>query len=309
MLRSFLQRSVFSKSTCSVRAVQKQTVTRRLYSGQSPSQPSGTPSVPAMLAVASMGFAAYYTLVQSRQGQLLIRMPCLALPRQETNVKGGSVEAAPEKTPETVAPIPAFSEDEVTVVFVLGGPGAGKGTQCENLKKDYGFVHLSAGDLLREEQKRPGSKYGELINHYIREGLIVPMEVTIALLQQAMTEAMANQQGNRFLIDGFPRKMDQAVKFEEVVVPSKMVLYFECPEEVMLKRLMKRGESSGRVDDNIESIKKRFGVFKNTSFPVIEAFSKQNKVQKVVTCDQSVQEVYAEVRKIFDTLFSNEVKK
>jgi UMP-CMP kinase len=74
--------------------------------------------------------------------------------------------------------------------------------------------------LLRAEQKREGSKYGEMINNYIREGLIVPMEVTIALLEQAMKEAMAEGKGNRFLIDGFPRKLDQAIKFEEVVVPS-----------------------------------------------------------------------------------------
>lgn len=134
---------------------------------------------------------------------------------------------------------------------------------------------------MRAEQKREGSKYGELINHYIREGLIVPMEVTIALLEQAMKEAMAEGKAKRFLIDGFPRKMDQAVKFEEVVVPSKLVLFFECPEEVMLKRLLKRGESSGRVDDNIESIKKRFNVFTETSMPVIDAFEKQNKVKKV----------------------------
>lgn len=65
------------------------------------------------------------------------------------------------------------------------------------------------------------------------------------------------------------------------VVPSKVVLYFECPEEVMLKRLLKRGESSGRIDDNIDSIKKRFTVFRETSYPVIEFYEKQNKVQKV----------------------------
>lgn len=107
------------------------------------------------------------------------------------------------------------------------------------------------------------------------------MEVTIALLEQAMNEAIAQGKEKRFLIDGFPRKMDQAVKFEEVVVPSKLVLYFECPEEVMLKRLLKRGESSGRVDDNIDSIRKRFTVFIETSLPVIEAFEKENKVKKV----------------------------
>lgn len=139
-----------------------------------------------------------------------------------------------------------------------------------------------AGDLLRAEQKREGSKYGEMIKNYIREGLIVPMEVTIALLEQAMKEAIAEGKGNRFLIDGFPRKLDQAIKFEEVVVPSKFVLYFECPEQVMLQRLLKRGESSGRIDDNIESIKKRFVIFKDTSMPVIEEFEKQNKVKKVI---------------------------
>lgn len=78
-------------------------------------------------------------------------------------------------------------------------------------------MNTLAGDLLREEQQRPGSKYGELIKHYIREGLIVPMEVTIALLENAMREAMEKSKATRFLIDGFPRKMDQALKFEEVV--------------------------------------------------------------------------------------------
>ena len=72
---------------------------------------------------------------------------------------------------------PAFKSEEVTVIFVLGGPGAGKGTQCEKLVTQHNFVHLSAGDLLRAEQKREGSTYGDLIAQYIREGEIVPMEV------------------------------------------------------------------------------------------------------------------------------------
>ena len=72
--------------------------------------------------------------------------------------------------------------DDVTVIFVLGGPGAGKGTQCSKLAQDFGFVHLSAGDLLRAERERHGSPFGELINTYIAEGQIVPMEITIALI-------------------------------------------------------------------------------------------------------------------------------
>ncbi|KAK4521293.1 uncharacterized protein ATC70_011907 [Mucor velutinosus] len=192
-----------------------------------------------------------------------------------------------------------FDPNDVTVVFVLGGPGAGKGTQCENIKRDYDFVHLSAGDLLREEQKREGSKYGELIQNYIRDGLIVPMEVTIALLENAMKESIEKDNKTRFLIDGFPRKMDQADKFEETVVESKFVLYFTCSEETLLERLLKRGQTSGRVDDNIESIKKRFRVFKETSFPVIEAFEKKNKVRQI-NSEQTVKEVYNEVKKVFD---------
>ncbi|KAG0249898.1 hypothetical protein BG011_008839 [Mortierella polycephala] len=188
---------------------------------------------------------------------------------------------------------------DATVIFVLGGPGAGKGTQCANLVRDFGFVHLSAGDLLRAEQERPGSEYGELIKTYIREGKIVPMEVTIALLENEM---LASGQ-TRFLIDGFPRKMDQAMKFEETVVPSKFTLYFECPEEVMLKRLMKRGETSGRADDNIESIKKRFRVFTQTSYPVIEHYGKSGKVH-TVSCVDSPEDVYAKVKDIFNKLFN-----
>jgi UMP-CMP kinase len=156
--------------------------------------------------------------------------------------------------------------------------------------------------LLRAEQQREGSKYGEMIKHYIREGLIVPMEVTIALLEQAMKEAITEGKGSRFLIDGFPRKMDQAIKFEQVVVPARLTLYFECPEEVMLKRLLKRGESSGRIDDNIDSIKKRFVVFTETSMPVIEMYEKENKVRKI-TCDQPVDQVYSHVKGIFNELF------
>lgn len=125
----------------------------------------------------------------------------------------------------------------------------GKGTQCENLVRDYGFVHLSgthertkgscnsrgllmhallslAGDLLRAEQDREGSEFGELIKKNIREGTIVPMEVTIKLLENAIKDALDKPRPyevgwedgrGRFLVDGFPRKMDQAVKFDEDV--------------------------------------------------------------------------------------------
>jgi UMP-CMP kinase len=188
-----------------------------------------------------------------------------------------------------------WSSDDVTVIFVLGGPGAGKGTQCVKLVSDYGFKHLSAGDLLREEQDRAGSEFGEMIKTYIKEGTIVPMEVTIQLLENAMKTAMDTENKKMFLIDGFPRKLDQAHAFERSVVPSKFTLFFNCSEEVMLKRLLVRGETSGRADDNIESIKKRFRVFVETSMPVVDEFASQNRVIKV-DAEQSPDEVYRDVQ-------------
>ncbi|CAH1761613.1 21597_t:CDS:2 [Entrophospora sp. SA101] len=167
--------------------------------------------------------------------------------------------------------------DKIFLAFVLGGPGSGKGTQCAKLVEDFGFVHLSAGDLLREERDREGSQYGEEINKCMKEGLIVRMEITIALLEKAIIM----NESDRFLIDGFPRKMDQALQFEKDVCVPTCVLFFDCPEEVMLERLLKRAETSGRVDDNIDSIKKRFKTFVETSYPVVEHYKTLNKVYSV----------------------------
>ncbi|EOD45699.1 adenylate kinase [Neofusicoccum parvum] len=190
---------------------------------------------------------------------------------------------------------PSFDPSEVTVLFVLGGPGAGKGTQCSNLVRDYTFKHLSAGDLLREEQERPGSEFGEMIKEYIREGKIVPMEVTIQLLENAMKEAMDKESKKKFLIDGFPRKLDQAHAFENSVCPAKFTLFFDCPEDVMEERLLNRGKTSGRSDDNMESIRKRFKTFIETSMPVVDEFESQGRVVKV-DATKAPTEVYEVVK-------------
>ena len=162
--------------------------------------------------------------------------------------------------------------------------------------EEFGFTHLSAGDLLRAERDT-GSEVAELINNYIREGLIVPKEITIGLLKTAM-EKSANSAG--YLIDGFPRALDQWTAFEDTVVPAKYGLYFVCSEEELERRLLERGKTSGRVDDNIESIKKRFKTFQDTSLPVIEGLREQGRLQEV---DSSlpVDEVYASVRDFFTT--------
>ncbi|KAI8854164.1 adenylate kinase-domain-containing protein [Chytridium lagenaria] len=156
------------------------------------------------------------------------------------------------------------------IIFVLGGPGCGKGTQCVRLAKDFNLMHLSAGDLLRAEVAS-GSDRAKELDALMKEGKIVPMEITINLLQEAM-DRDTNSSG--FLIDGFPRQLDQAKAFESSVAPCRLVLFFDCPEDILEHRLLKRGETSGRADDNIVTIKKRFKTFVDTSMPVVEYFRK-----------------------------------
>jgi len=194
-------------------------------------------------------------------------------------------------------------DSKVTVIFVLGGPGAGKGTQCARLVQDFGFCHLSAGDLLRAEQHREGSEYGQLIQTCIKEGTIVPMEVTVKLLKNAMAAALAEHRSGegwadgrgRFLIDGFPRKMDQAEMFEHDVAKATAILFFSTTEEVLLQRLLERGKTSGREDDNAESIKKRFNTYKDQTMPVIEHYEKLGKVIEIDS-SESIDEVHAKTK-------------
>lgn len=224
----------------------------------------------------------------------------------------GNIDSAATQSTSTTSS--AFDHNKVTVFFVLGGPGAGKGTQCANLVKDFAFCHLSAGDLLRAEQHREGSEYGEMIRKYIREGQIVPMEVTVKLLENAMRAALSEtRQGEgwqdgkgRFLIDGFPRKMDQAMKFDEDVCRSSMVLFFATTEEEMLKRLLERGKTSGREDDNEESIRKRFRVYKEQTMPVIENYSQEGKVA-TIDATATVDEVHKKAKSVVARVFAGEV--
>ena len=178
---------------------------------------------------------------------------------------------------------------DAEIVFVLGGPGSGKGTQCEQLVSKYGFSHFSAGDLLRAEVAS-GSDQGKELEAIMKEGKLVPSSVTIALLKKAI----ATSEGTKFLIDGFPRALDQAEEFEEEVCACKLVLFFDCPQDVMQERLLKRAETSGRADDNMETIQKRFDTFVNTSMPVIDHFEKVGKVAKVSAVPAPT-DVFAEV--------------
>ncbi|XP_002750841.1 UMP-CMP kinase isoform X1 [Callithrix jacchus] len=189
------------------------------------------------------------------------------------------------------------------VVFVLGGPGAGKGTQCARIVEKYGYTHLSAGELLRDERKNPDSQYGELIEKYIKEGKIVPVEITISLLKREMDQTMAaNAQKNKFLIDGFPRNQDNLQGWNRTMdgkADVSFVLFFDCNNEICIERCLERGKSSGRSDDNRESLEKRIQTYLQSTKPIIDLYEEMGKVKKI-DASKSVDEVFDEVVKIFD---------
>ncbi|KAG6423299.1 hypothetical protein SASPL_113691 [Salvia splendens] len=184
-------------------------------------------------------------------------------------------------------------------LFWVSGPGSGKGTQCANIVEHFGYTHLSAGDLLRAEIKS-GSENGTMIQNMIKEGKIVPSEVTIKLLKRAIEE-----NGNdKFLIDGFPRNEENRAAFESVTgVQPEFVLFFDCSEEEMEKRLL--GRNQGREDDNIETIRKRFKVYMESSLPVIEYYSAKGKVKKI-DATRPVGEVFEAVKAIFTKAWLDE---
>lgn len=182
------------------------------------------------------------------------------------------------------------------VMFVLGGPGSGKGTQCDQIVKQYGFTHLSSGDLLRDEVAS-GSSRGKELTAIMERGDLVPLDQVLMLLKDAMLKHASTSKG--YLIDGYPRELDQGLRFEKEVTGVECVLYFEVSDDTMTKRLLKRAETSGRVDDNEETIKKRLKTFHNLTEPVIEHYGKQGKVCKVVA-EGTVDEIFGQVKAFLD---------
>eukprot|EP00501_MAST-03F_sp_TOSAG23-6_P002192 GSMAST32.ASY1.ANO1.2292.1 assembled CDS len=166
-----------------------------------------------------------------------------------------------------------------SVVFILGGPGSGKGTQSKLIEKKYSkFTHISAGDCLREEQCNPKSQDGILISKCIKDGSIVPAELTVRLIQRKI----AQSDKQNFLVDGFPRNLDNFLLRNENFINS-----------ILERRLLERGKVSGREDDNILSIRKRFNTFYKETFPIVELFREIDD-SKVYPIDASLsqEEVY-----------------
>lgn len=185
------------------------------------------------------------------------------------------------------------------VAFVIGGPGSGKGTQCERIA-DAGYVHLSAGDLLRAERERPDSTLGNLIETVGVSGGFVPSDVIAKLLEQAMREAGWGEK--QFIIDGYPRSREQLAGWEDVLAPLvdfRFALYLDVHRDEMRRRLLGRAKSSGRFDDNLETIEKRLASFEAETGPLLEHFDSQGLLCRVDGA-RDVEEVWSDVRTFFD---------
>lgn len=167
-------------------------------------------------------------------------------------------------------------------LILFGPPGSGKGTQSERLVEKYGLIHLSTGNLLREEiaNKTP---LGLEAKNFMDKGQLVPDEVVIGMIDSSL-EHHKNAQG--FLFDGFPRTVAQAKALDKLLELKKTsigsVLALEVNDEELVKRLLNRGKTSGRSDDTNEAvIRKRLAVYNDETSPVAEHYKKAKKFQLV----------------------------
>ena len=146
----------------------------------------------------------------------------------------------------------------MTNIILCGAPGCGKGTQSEFIVEKYGLTHLSTGDLMRHEVAS-GSELGQLIESYTSQGQLVPDDVTIQLLEKHIESLPADTKG--LIFDGFPRTLNQAVQLERLMKKrgdkTAILIDINVPEDEIIRRLLERGKTSGRSDDNLDTIKER----------------------------------------------------
>ena len=185
--------------------------------------------------------------------------------------------------------------------FILfGPPGAGKGTQSEQLIAKYHLIHLSTGDILRAERK-DGTPLGQKANEYISKGELVPDEVVIEMVANKINE---NLDAIGFIFDGFPRTVTQGNALDDMLNklghPITKMLALEVDEDELTKRLLLRGETSGRADDQEEAtIRNRFKVYNDETLPLKEFYRVQGKYNGVNGMN-SIETVFGELCALLD---------
>ncbi|MFY0482090.1 adenylate kinase [Flavobacterium sp. PLA-1-15] len=167
-------------------------------------------------------------------------------------------------------------------IVLFGKPGAGKGTQAEFLKGKYNLVHLSTGDIFRFNIKND-TELGRLAKTFMDKGDLVPDEVTIKMLQ---SEVDKNPEAKGFLFDGFPRTIAQAEALDAFLNSKEQeitaTIALEADDEILVKRLLERGKTSGRADDqDEEKIRNRYQEYNEKTAPLMDYYKEQNKFYPV----------------------------
>ena len=162
-------------------------------------------------------------------------------------------------------------------IVIFGAPGLGKGTQSEKIVAKYGINHISTGDVLRGEMKN-GTELGKIAKSYIEKGQLLPDSLIIDMLASTL-DSFKESKG--VIFDGFPRTIPQAealkVMLQERGQSVTVMLDLDVPEDELMKRLILRGQQSGRADDNEETIKNRLVVYKNQTSPLIDWYKKEGQ--------------------------------
>ena len=187
-------------------------------------------------------------------------------------------------------------------LVLFGPPGAGKGTQSNLLIEKYNLVHLSTGDILRGEIAE-GTELGLKAKSLMDRGDLVPDEVVIGMISSKLDN---NPNANGFIFDGFPRTSAQATTLDNLLSEKgtsiSAMLSLKVEDEELIRRLISRGESSGRADDQDESIiANRINEYNNKTAPLKEYYSAQNKLSEIEG-DGTVEDIAEKLNDVIDTL-------
>ena len=184
-------------------------------------------------------------------------------------------------------------------IVLFGPPGSGKGTQSEKVIAKYGLKHISTGDLLREEVAAQ-TELGKQAKEIMDRGELVSDKIVIGMIRNKLEE---NQDGPGFIFDGFPRTVAQARELRKALTDYDervgVMISLEVPREELVKRLLKRGEETGRSDDNMETINNRIDVYNRQTIPVTYYYDKMRK-HAPVEGTGSVDKIFERIVEVID---------